>query len=191
MWKKTAIAAVWLAATCGAPARADLKVSAPVAGVARHLLTGSALSPEVRWKDNPRAAADTGGRAILGQLEITFRDAATAHRTLLLSSSCSGDREKTMKFTYEGAPADGREGGGEQPWITAIPEPPVGWAVISGSDEATDEGTLLGLSGVNAWTKGGQSVADKAIVIVSENSQSEHLLPGYYSATYCVQQMVE
>ncbi|EEM8924352.1 hypothetical protein GL409_04740 [Salmonella enterica] len=120
---------------------------------------------------------------------ITFEDSVTNARTLLLSSSCSGDRQKELTFRYEGSPASAINTR-VVPAITGQPTAPSGWTAGLGTVRAGDEATILDLNGVNVWTKDGVSSGETVTVKVTETGDTSQLLPGYYTATYCVQQVV-
>ncbi|HIB1631437.1 TPA: hypothetical protein ACWV6Y_005408 [Salmonella enterica subsp. enterica serovar Muenchen] len=135
----------------------------------------------------------------MGHFEITLLDStsasADANRILLLSSTCSGDRDMNLQFVYEGGLLETTgEGGNENHGvITGVPKMPEGWTNGMGATGGPKGDEILetvNFNGANVWSKAGHNLGEKVIVNV-EKKAAVPMLPGYYTATYCVQQAVD
>ncbi|HIB1631434.1 TPA: hypothetical protein ACWV6Y_005405 [Salmonella enterica subsp. enterica serovar Muenchen] len=201
MWKKrhknATAAAVCMAACLASPMGNAEGVSTPVQGEARHLLHGELVAPIVRWVDLPGTVSRGGTTSgNLGYLEITLTGSVTEAetRTLMLSSTCGTElREKELTFRYEGSPLVTPALGKIEKIaleFKGTPQIPDGWALSPGQTGPGSEGmTLVDYAGVNLWDKSHGSSGERVIVQVKTTEKMPDA-PGYYTATYCVQQMV-
>ncbi|EEM8924349.1 hypothetical protein GL409_04725 [Salmonella enterica] len=139
------------------------------------------------------------GEPLIGTLEITLPGGTgvteKANRVILLSSRCSGERDMNMNFVYEGGLMETMGEGGDENHgtITGVPKMPAGWTNglgVTGGPKNEEILEVINLNGANVWSKAGHTVGEKVIVKVEQEERKE-MLPGYYTATYCVQQIID
>lgn len=184
--KKIILAAVSSTVFCiGNSTSAAATISSPVAGVADHVVSGSAPSPTVTWTDSPSVAGNVGDGAAIGTLRIGLPGSVTdtGMRNLLVASECGIAGRRVLEFVNNTDMSTQAEGRPEEGTLRGRLTKPDGWGeAVDSSDGAVVWGGVV-------WAKEGASNAETAVVnVVADGLQSS--FPGVYKATFCVQQLI-
>lgn len=164
---------------------AEGKQSEAATGSMNHVINGSVPTPLVKWVDNP--VGSVGGHLVKGQvfgtLEVTLGGSTTAteSRFLMMGGTCGKDGgDFVFKNTTDLVKVTDAEG--PSSFLAEVGDPPAEWKKYAGDH--------LGWDGA-IWQKAGESRGEQVDVNIASKAERTELTPGVYTATFCIQQLVD